>query len=122
MSKAATEITFSKMTTLDQVAEKLNPVYKSLKKNATYTDCHRCIGKGKISGFSHVMGGVCFKCNGSQKLPANHAAKNARKLFLQFTQLKRLWNMGVRNIQGNKMLRDIDETIEKLPAKYRANL
>lgn len=27
--------------------------------------CTRCDGKGRINGFGHVLGGVCFKCKGS---------------------------------------------------------
>lgn len=26
--------------------------------------CNRCSGRGYISAFSHVQGGVCFKCGG----------------------------------------------------------
>lgn len=26
--------------------------------------CDRCLGKGTIRGFSHVLGGTCFKCHG----------------------------------------------------------
>lgn len=28
-------------------------------------DCSRCDGSGRMVGFSHVHGGVCFKCNGT---------------------------------------------------------
>tara|TARA_R110002051_G_scaffold4866_3_gene26857 strand:- start:522 stop:1004 length:483 start_codon:yes stop_codon:yes gene_type:complete len=28
-------------------------------------ECLRCDGKGKLWEFTHVLGGVCFKCNGS---------------------------------------------------------
>lgn len=31
-------------------------------------ECHRCSGAGRIHGFSHVLGGVCFQCNGSRYL------------------------------------------------------
>jgi hypothetical protein len=34
------------------------------KQKKTYP-CYRCAGKGEISGFRHVLGGVCFKCKGS---------------------------------------------------------
>jgi hypothetical protein len=34
------------------------------KQQKTYP-CYRCAGKGEISGFRHVLGGVCFKCKGS---------------------------------------------------------
>lgn len=29
--------------------------------------CTRCDGSGRIRAFGHVLGGVCFKCNGSGK-------------------------------------------------------
>jgi hypothetical protein len=28
----------------------------------------RCLGKGYISAFGHIHGGVCFRCEGSGKL------------------------------------------------------
>lgn len=36
----------------------------------TYTtDCPRCVnGTGRISAFSHVKGGICFKCGGRGKI------------------------------------------------------
>ncbi len=39
--------------------------------------CHRCIGTGRLAAYSHVHGGVCFKCNGSGSLytPASRKAK-----------------------------------------------
>lgn len=27
-------------------------------------ECSKCSGKGNISAFGHVLGGVCFSCNG----------------------------------------------------------
>jgi len=29
--------------------------------------CSRCDGKGVVWGFSHVAGGICFKCGGTGK-------------------------------------------------------
>lgn len=31
---------------------------------ATYK-CSRCQGRGRLTAFSHVIGGVCFKCGGT---------------------------------------------------------
>ena len=31
-----------------------------------YTSCSRCHGAGYFPEYSHVQGGVCFKCNGSR--------------------------------------------------------
>ena len=30
-----------------------------------HTECGRCSGKGLITAFSHVLGGVCFSCKGT---------------------------------------------------------
>lgn len=27
--------------------------------------CQRCSGKGRLSGYSHIKAGECFRCNGS---------------------------------------------------------
>ncbi len=35
----------------------------------TKTTCSRCSGKGLIPHFSHVLGGVCFRCWGSGRDP-----------------------------------------------------
>ena len=37
--------------------------------------CGRCLGKGRILGFSHVQGGVCFSCGGS----GNHLTANGKR-------------------------------------------
>jgi DnaJ-class molecular chaperone len=29
-----------------------------------YNTCHRCSGTGKLSHYSHIHSGSCFKCNG----------------------------------------------------------
>jgi hypothetical protein len=31
-------------------------------------DCFKCDGKGRISGFGHIVGGRCFECGGSGKI------------------------------------------------------
>lgn len=46
--------------------------------NATHYPCSRCSGSGKLAGFSHVVGGVCFKCGGSGKQRAKPAAPSTR--------------------------------------------
>jgi DnaJ-class molecular chaperone len=45
--------------------------------NTTYP-CTRCNGTGRLSAFSNVLGGVCFKCHGSGKQAAKPAAKAVR--------------------------------------------
>ena len=37
--------------------------------------CPKCEGHGKIGAYSHVMSGVCFKCNGAGKVAQKPAAK-----------------------------------------------
>lgn len=32
------------------------------------SECSRCGGEGRLIGFSHVHGGVCFKCNGKGRV------------------------------------------------------
>ena len=40
----------------------------------TYT-CTRCNGSGEIAAHRNVLGGVCFKCNGTGKQARKPAAK-----------------------------------------------
>ena len=42
--------------------------------------CKRCHGKGEIKMYQHVIGGVCFRCDGSgvEMTEAEVAAKKAR--------------------------------------------
>jgi hypothetical protein len=35
--------------------------------------CTRCNGTGNLKGFSHVRGGICFRCEGSGKEPRTAA-------------------------------------------------
>ena len=39
-------------------------------------ECDRCSGRGRISVFSHVIGGTCFKCGGSGRLKRKPPAKS----------------------------------------------
>jgi hypothetical protein len=41
---------------------------------ATTFPCSRCAGTGRLSCFSNVLGGVCFKCNGKGTQPSKPAA------------------------------------------------
>jgi hypothetical protein len=41
-------------------------------------DCTRCAGKGRLACFSNVIGGTCFKCNGSGLQSSKPAAKAVR--------------------------------------------
>lgn len=56
--------------------------------NTKQVECERCNGKGHIRGYSHVQGGVCFKCAGTgtvtKRIPsaatlARQAAKEAER-------------------------------------------
>jgi hypothetical protein len=40
--------------------------------------CEKCEGKGEIAAFRGVMGGVCFKCNGTGEQAKKPAAKSQR--------------------------------------------
>jgi hypothetical protein len=49
--------------------------------------CVRCCGNGRISAYSNVLGGVCFKCAGSGKQIRKPAPPTLRwaVFFLEFT-------------------------------------
>jgi RecJ-like exonuclease len=40
--------------------------------------CQKCEGHGKIGAYSHVMAGVCFKCNGTGKVSQKPSAKSQK--------------------------------------------
>ena len=105
--------------TLMDLAEQINPVYKALKENATYTDCTRCDGEGKLWMHMGVKNGVCFKCGGAKKAPKNQAAKAHRKLWRNFESL-RYYNKicKISHISSRKEFKEIDAVISKLPNKY----
>jgi hypothetical protein len=65
---------------------------------ATIRQCPRCGGIGHIPGFSHVMGGMCFKCGGSGKILPPSDSKVQRE--------KELWNDGV-----NQSVESLESTI-----------
>ncbi len=44
-------------------------------------DCYRCSGNGRIREFSHIAGGVCFKCNNSKVLPATRKDVQINKAY-----------------------------------------
>jgi len=37
-------------------------------------ECRKCLGKGRIHGYSHILNGVCFACDGKgyQTVKANY--------------------------------------------------
>ncbi len=43
-------------------------------------ECSRCGGAGRLVGFSHVYGGVCFGCNGSGKKMTPAGARAFKKV------------------------------------------
>lgn len=106
--------------TVAELAEALNPLYKALGVAATYEDCSRCCGEGKLWLHMNVKNGVCFKCNGSKRAPKNKAAKAKRQIWKQLQGL----------IHFNKRYRVIDDvtkfpefkvilkTVQSLPKKY----
>jgi len=62
--------------------------------------CHRCQGKGRIEAFSHVRGGMCFRCTGlgtidpaaEKAAKADYAARTA--LCANFPSLRELATIG----------------------------
>lgn len=49
-------------------------------------DCPRCSGLGTRKVFSHVLGGICFKCNGARKVVVsiNHKPSKMFKVMAAF--------------------------------------
>ncbi len=45
--------------------------------------CEKCDGKGEIAAFRGVMGGVCFKCNGTGK-QANKPVAPSKKYVCKY--------------------------------------
>lgn len=43
-----------------------------------YYNCEKCLGKGHIQAFGHILGGVCFSCKGEGKIKKK---KNPSKSF-----------------------------------------
>lgn len=41
-----------------------------------WVPCWKCSGSGRIYGFSHVMGGICFACGGSKGRPCKIGRDN----------------------------------------------
>lgn len=74
--------------------------------NSTATttyQCSRCGGSGRLSVFGHVLGGTCFKCNGTGKQrhkPAQPAAKWAVfGLERETGRFLRLYNVNARTAE-----------------------
>ena len=57
--------------------------------NKVAYECPRCCGKGNIQAFSGIMGGVCFKCNGSVKC---YGKPSKRQLPIVSDAAKRSYN------------------------------
>lgn len=106
------------MVELNDLKAALRPVALLLKENATYTDCHRCCGKGEISAFRHVRGGVCFRCGGTQRTASNAAARNLSKLNTLYSSIRQSWRWGVKDFSKSREYKGILELLEKLPKKY----
>lgn len=49
-------------------------------------ECSRCLGRGRIAAFSHVLGGVCLKCHGTGRTKAKPAAQAA--MFFVFGEAR----------------------------------
>jgi hypothetical protein len=62
-------------------------------RNSNRYTCGRCGGSGYISCYNHIMGGICFQCNGDGHLsyPTPDVSYNASNID-DFTKLmKRRW-------------------------------
>jgi hypothetical protein len=53
---------------------------RNANKVASAHRCSRCGGSGHMSGYQHVQGGVCFRCDGLGIDPAHAATVKAERL------------------------------------------
>ena len=56
-----------------EAAQRLAAMTQDAKSNSDRV-CGKCDGKGRICGFDHYAGGVCFQCNGSGVIRVRKAA------------------------------------------------
>lgn len=64
-------------------------------------NCVRCAGKGRITAYANVLGGVCFKCNGSGRQASKPRASAVLwAVFLvnrETGQGDRIWNIRAKS-------------------------
>jgi len=86
----------------------------------TYT-CSRCQGKGRISGFGHVMAGVCFKCGGAGTQARKPAAPSVRWAVFGIEratgELRRLYNKDAKT--AKKAIASAIKTFGGASAEFR---
>jgi hypothetical protein len=105
---------------LNELKAEIKPVYLSLRHVAKWSDCPRCHnGAGRIDAFSHVKGGVCFKCNGKGIVAGNDAARKAARMNQLYASIKRSWQMGIRQIEPLPATKELRELLDSLPEKYQ---
>ena len=46
-------------------AERIEAFNAPVAKRQLGSPCSRCSGKGRLTSFTHIQGGLCFACNGS---------------------------------------------------------
>ncbi len=77
--------------------------------------CGRCDGAGVIPHFSHVMAGVCFRCNGAGFTTTTTAAREA-------TTRRRERATAAREVTAAELLAAMDRTEASLDAATREHL
>lgn len=78
--------------------------------------CSRCDGEGRVKSFSHVLGGVCFKCGGSGK------QKTKPRESVKWAVFGHCRKTGRAGIVYNVGAPNHDAAVKKARAKYeRAN-
>lgn len=83
--------------------------------------CTKCFGKGRISAFSHVQGGVCFDCGGKghRMVAANH--KPSILFSIEVTCVRAegcTLQPGQRGIVFGQKARTAAEALRKAKAKW----
>lgn len=84
--------------------------------------CSRCDGKGRIGGFSHVLGGVCFACKGSGRQKSRPTKSEKWAVFAKETATgvwTRIYNATAPS--AKKAIERAATHYAKASAKWRAD-
>lgn len=88
--------------------------------NKTYP-CSRCEGAGRIRAFSHVVGGVCFRCGGTGKQKSKPATSTTWAILgrdPQTGEVRHIYN--IRAKTPSVALKKAAVTFAGASAQYRA--
>jgi hypothetical protein len=84
--------------------------------------CSRCAGTGRLTQFSNVIGGTCFKCHGAGTQPSKPAKPGAMWAVFGFDRttgtLARIYNVSAKTEQ--EAIKKAAATMARASAEYRA--